>query len=202
LLAWFLYAFPVGMLQATFTVLMKDSLGFNATQASLVITILGAVDILAQGVLVSWFLTRLGNIRLGLIALVLVGISYLVLGSVVFLATPLLLLVGITLFASSGSFVENALRGLISGMVGRHEQGRVSGATQSLQSLGWVIGPLLGGFIYTAWGHFQVYALASLITLLAIVCVWIALPLLQRHQMEKQTPDGEQEATLLSNEER
>ncbi len=201
LLAWFLYAFPVGMLQATFTVLMKDSLGFNATQASLVITVLGAVDILVQGVLVSWFLTRLGNIRLGLIALVLVGISYLVLGSIAFLATPILLLAGIILFAGSGSLVENALRGLISEMVGQHEQGRVSGATQALQSLGWVAGPLIGGFIYTAWGHFQVYASASLITILAIVCIRIALPLLQRYQAKEQTSAGEQEAALLSNEE-
>jgi DHA1 family tetracycline resistance protein-like MFS transporter len=201
LLAWFLYAFPVGMLQATFTVLMKDSFGFNATQASLVITMLGAVDILAQGLLVSWLLTRLGNIRLALIAFVLVGISYLMLGSIALLATPVLLLVGIVLFASSGSFVENALRGLLSQMVGRHEQGRVSGATQSLQSLGWVVGPLIGGFIYAAWGHFQVYASASLITILAIVCVWIALPLLQRHQVKMQTPGDAQEVELLSNEE-
>ncbi|GHO80509.1 tetracycline resistance MFS efflux pump [Ktedonobacter sp. SOSP1-85] len=200
LLAWFLYAFPVGMLQTTITVLMKDSLGFNATQASLVVTVLGAVDILVQGVLVGRLLAMLGNARLGLIAFVLVGISCLVLGSIAFLAIPLLLLVGIILFAGSGSLVENALRGLVSGMVGRREQGRVSGAMQSLQSLGWVVGPLVGGFIYTAWGHFQVYALASLITLLAIVCVWIALPLLQRHQMTKQTLGGEQEAALLSNE--
>ncbi len=201
LLAWFLYAFPVGMLQTTLTVLMKDNLGFNATQASLVITVLGAVDILVQGVLVGWLLARLENIKLGLIALVLVGISYLVLGSIAFLAATVLLLVGIILFAGSGSLVENALRGLLSEMVGRNEQGRVSGATQSLQSLGWVVGPLIGGFIYAAWGHFQVYASASLITVLAIVCVWIALPLLQRHQAKKQAPGGEQEAALLSNEE-
>lgn len=201
LLAWFLYAFPVGMLQTTITVLMKDSLGFNVTQTGLVVTVLGMVDILVQGVLVGRLLAMLGNIRLGLIALVLVGISYLVLGSIAFLATPILLLVGIMLFAGSGSLVENALRGLISEMVGRHEQGRVSGAMQSLQSLGWVVGPLIGGFMYTAWGHFQVYASASLITILAIVCVWIVLPLLQRHQAKKQMPGGEQEAALLSNEE-
>ncbi len=202
LLAWFFYAFPVGMLQATLTVLMKDSLGFNVTQASLVITLLGAVDILVQGVLVSWLLSRLGNIRLGLIALVLVGISYLVLGSIAFLAAPILLLAGIILFAGSGSLVENALRGLISETVGRREQGRVSGTTQSLQSLGWIVGPLLGGFIYTAWGHFQVYASASFIIVLAIVCVWIALPIVQRHQAKKQTPGAsEQEAALLPNEE-
>src|SRR5581483_3273785 len=112
-------------------------------------------------VLVSRLLAILGNVRLGLIAFVLVCISYLVLGSIAFLATPILLLVGIMLFAGSGSLVENALRGLISGMVGRREQGRVSGATQSLQSLGWVIGPLIGGFMYTVWGPFQAYASAS-----------------------------------------
>lgn len=200
LLAWFFYAFPVGMLQATLTVLMKDSLGFNVTQASLVVTVLGAIDILVQGVLVSWLLTMMGNIRLGLVALVLVGISYLVLGSIAFLATPILLLVGIILFAGSGSLVENALRGLISETVGRREQGRVSGATQSLQSLGWVVGPLIGGFMYTAWGHFQVYASASFIIVLAIVCVWIALPRLQRYEAKEQTL-GEQEAASLSNEE-
>lgn len=200
LLAWFLYAFPVGMLQTTIAVLMKDNLGFNATQASLVITVFGAVDILVQGVLVGKLLAMLGNIKLGLIAFVLVGISYLVLGSLAFLATPILLLVGIMLFAGSGSLVENALRGLISGMVGRREQGRVSGATQSLQSLGWVVGPLVGGFVYTAWGHFQAYALASFIIVLAIVCVWIALPRLQRYEAKEQTL-GEQEAALLPNEE-
>jgi DHA1 family tetracycline resistance protein-like MFS transporter len=188
LLAWFLYALPVSMLQTTLTVLMKDSLGFNATQASLVVTLVGAVDILVQGVLVGWFLAMLGKIRLGLIALVLASISYLVLGSIAFLAIPLLLLLGIILFAGSGSLVENALRGLLSEMVGQHEQGRVSGVTQSLQSLGWVVGPLIGGFVYTTWGPFQAYASASFITALAIICLWITLPLLQRrYELESST---------------
>ena len=200
LLAWFFYAFPSYMLQTTIAVLTKDRLGFNATQVGLVVTLVGAVDILVQGVLVGWFLAMLGNIKLGLIALMLVGISYLVLGSIAFFATPLLLLVGIVLFAGSGSLVENALRGLISEMVGRHEQGRVSGAMQSLQSLGGVVGPLVGGFVYTFWGPFQTYALASFIIVLAIVCVWTALPLLQRRNAQEQML-GEQEAVLSSDEE-
>ncbi|HEY0753518.1 MAG TPA: MFS transporter [Ktedonobacteraceae bacterium] len=199
LLAWFLYAFPSYMLQTTIAILTKDSLGFNATQVGLVVTLVGAVDILVQGVLVGWFLALLGNIKLGLIALVFVGISYLVVGSIAFFATPLLLIVGIVLFAGSGSLVENALRGLISEMVGRHEQGRVSGATQALQALGGVVGPLVGGFVYTLWGPFQAYASASFIIVLAIVCLWIALPLLQRHKAQEQTL-GEQEAVLLSSE--
>ena len=198
LLAWFFYAFPGSMLQATLTILMKDSLGFNATQAGLVITVLGAVDFLVQGVLVGWLLAKIGNIRLGLIALGLVALSYLLLGSIAFIATPILLLLGIALYAGSGSLVENSLRGLISQMVGRHEQGRVSGATQALQSLGWIVGPLVGGFLYTEWGHFQVYASAAFLIVLAMLCAWTAIPLIQRHQANKQTI-GDNEAALLSN---
>jgi DHA1 family tetracycline resistance protein-like MFS transporter len=202
LLAWFLYAFPVGMLQATATVFMKDSLGFNVTQAGLVITALGAVDILVQGVLVGWFLTKLGNIRLALMGLLLVSLSYLVIGSIAFLALPALLVTGIMLFAGAGSLVENAVRSLISQMVGRHEQGRASGATQSLQSLGWVIGPLLAGFLYTDWGHFIVYALAAFITLFAMLCLWMALPLVRRQRATRLMSVESQEATLPADEER
>ncbi|GHO92680.1 tetracycline resistance MFS efflux pump [Reticulibacter mediterranei] len=186
LLAWFFYELPVSMLQTTIAVLTKDSLGFNATQVGLVITLVGVVNILFQGVLVGWFLTKLGSIRLALIALVLVVSSYFVLGSIALFAVPLLLIVGIILFAGSGSLVENAVRGLLSQMVGRDEQGRMSGATQSLQSLGWIVGPLVGGFVYTVWGPFQAYVASAFITLLAILCLWIALPLLQRQHEQNQ----------------
>ncbi|RAQ94372.1 MFS transporter [Thermogemmatispora tikiterensis] len=123
------------------------------------LTVLGTVDILVQGLLV--------------------GVSYLLLSALPWLATPGLALLGITLFASAGSCVENALRGLTSGIAGQQNQGRVSGAMQSHQSLGWVAGPLIGGYLYTVWGHWQVYTFASLITLLAIACMQRALPLLR-----------------------
>jgi MFS transporter, DHA1 family, tetracycline resistance protein len=200
LLAWFCYAFPVGMLQTTITVLMKDSLGFNATQAGFVITLLGVVDLVVQGLLVGWLLTKLGNIRLGLIALALVAISYLVLGSIAFLALPLLLLVGIVLFAGSGSLVENALRGLVSQLAGRSDQGRVSGAMQALQSLGWIVGPIVGGFLYTTWGHFPTYASAAFIIVLGFMCVWLAIPHVRKYIAQAPEP-GEQEVVSLVHEE-
>ena len=200
LLAWFFYAFPASMLQSTLTILMKDSLGFNATQAGLVITVLGAVDFLVQGVLVGWLLSQAGEYQAWPHSLRAGGLSYLVLGSIAFIATPLLLIVGIMLFAGSGSLVENSLRGLISEMVGRHEQGRVSGATQAVQSLGWIVGPLVGGFVYTEWGHFQAYASASVIIVLAMMCVWIAIPLIRR-QKANEPALRENEAALLAHEE-
>lgn len=83
--------------------------------------------------------------------------------------------------------VENALRGLISGMVGPGEQGRVSGAGQSIQSLALILGPLFGGLVYTQFGHFQAYGSGALIIALAIASVIIAIPSLRKYKSEMNT---------------
>ncbi len=184
LLALFFYALPFGMLQATLTILMKDSLGWNATQAGLVATSVGVVDILVQGVLVGRLLAIFGDIKLSISSLLLVAISYLLLGSIALVASPILLIVGIILFAGSGGLVENALRGLTSRMVGPRDQGRVSGASQSLQSLAYILGPLFGGLVYTQWGHFETYGSGAVIIALAIVSVVAAIPSLRKYKAE------------------
>ncbi len=179
LLASFFYAIPFAMLQSTLTILLKDSLGWNATQAGLVATTVGVIDILVQGVLVGKLLKLVGDIKLSIVALILIAGSYVLLGSVALIASPLLLICGVLLFAGSGGLVENALRGLTSRMVGADEQGRVSGASQSVSSLAMILGPLFGGVVYTQWGHFEAYASGACIIVLAIIAVVAAIPALR-----------------------
>ncbi|HZU68665.1 MAG TPA: MFS transporter [Ktedonobacteraceae bacterium] len=187
LLAAFFYALPFAMLQATLTILMKDSLGWNATQAGIIATTVGVVDIVVQGILVGRLITIFGDVKLSISSLILVAISYLLLGSIALFASPILLVAGVILFAGSGGLVENALRGLTSRMVGPGEQGRVGGAGQSIQSIAMILGPLLGGLVYTEWGHFQTYAAGALIIALAIVSVVIATPSLRKSHQEPTT---------------
>jgi MFS transporter, DHA1 family, tetracycline resistance protein len=184
LLAGFFYAFPFAMLISLLTILMKDSLGWNPTQAGLISTTVGLVDILVQGVLVGKLLAIFGDVKLSIAALILVAISYLLLGSIALIASPVLLICGVILFAGSGGLVENALRGLTSRMVGQHEQGRVSGASQSLASLAMILGPLFGGVVYTQWGHFEAFGSGALVIVLAIISVVVAIPALRRHKAE------------------
>ena len=184
-LATFFYALPFALLLTTLTILMKDSLGWNATQAGIVSTAVGLVDILVQGVLVGKLLSIFGDIPLSLGALCMVAISYLLLGSIALIASPLLLILGVMLFAGSGGLVENALRSLTSRMVGSAEQGRVSGASQSVQSLAVIVGPLFGGFVYTQVGHFQTYGFAAIFIVLAMVAVVIAAPSIRKHEVRK-----------------
>ncbi|GER91226.1 tetracycline resistance MFS efflux pump [Dictyobacter vulcani] len=182
LLAGFFYAFPFASLQANLTILMKDSLGWNPTQAGLVATLVGIVDIVAQGVLVGKLLPFFGYVKLSIGSLILVAISYILLGAVAIVASPLLMIAGVILFAGAGGLVENALRGLTSQAVGPQQQGLVGGASQSMQSLAMIIGPIFGGILYAQFGHASPYWSGALIIALAILAIILALPALRVHQ--------------------
>lgn len=184
LLAGFLYAFPFANLATLLTVLMRDSLGWNATAAGLVMTTVGVVDILVQGVLVGKLLPIFGDIKLGIGSLILVAASYVLIGTVALVASPILLLVGVVLFAGAGGLVENALRGLLSRQAGPSQQGLVSGASQSMQSLAMILGPLLGGLLYVQVGHAVPYWSGALIIVLAIGSIALSIPSLRAHQAE------------------
>ncbi len=183
LLAGFFYSFPFAMLQSNLTILLKDSLGWSATDAGIIASVVGVVDILVQGVLVGKLLPIFGEVKLGIGSLVLVAISYMLLGSIALLASPLLLIAGVILFAGSGGLVENALRGLTSRLAGPSQQGLVGGASQSMQSLAMILGPLFGGLLYTQFGHATPYWSGALIIALAITSVSLAIPALRTHSV-------------------
>ncbi len=189
MLAGFFYAFPFAILQANLTILLKDSLGWNATAAGLIATLVGVVDILVQGVLVGKLLAIFGDIKLGVGSLILVAISYVLLGAIALIASPLLVVVAVILFAGSGGLVENALRGLTSRMVGPSQQGLVGGASQSMQSLAMILGPILGGVLYAQFGHATPYWSGALIIALAIGSIILAIPSVPRSspQIEVET---------------
>jgi MFS transporter, DHA1 family, tetracycline resistance protein len=180
LLAGFFYSFPFALVQSNLTILIKDSLGWSASGAGIILTIVGVVDILAQGVLVGRLLPIFGEVTLGIGSLVLVAISYIMLGAIALIASPLLLIAGVVLFAGSGGLVENALRGLLSRLAGPSQQGLVGGASQSMQSLAMILGPLFGGLLYAQLGHAVPYWSGALIIVLAIVSIALAVPAMRR----------------------
>jgi DHA1 family tetracycline resistance protein-like MFS transporter len=175
LLAGFFYAFPFAILQANLTILLKDSLGWDATIAGLIATVVGVVDILVQGLLVGKLLQIFGDIRLSVVSLGLVALSYILLGLVSVVASSLLLVGSVILFAGAGGLVENALRALTSRLAGPRRQGLVGGAGQSMQSLALILGPLCGGVLYTRFSHGTPYWSGALIIVLAIGAVLLAV---------------------------
>jgi DHA1 family tetracycline resistance protein-like MFS transporter len=187
LLAGFFYYFPFSILITNLTILLKDSLGWNATEAGIISTLVGVVDILVQGVLVGKLLTIFGDVKLGIGSLILIAISYILLGSIALIASPFLLIAGVILFAGSGGLVENALRNLTSRMAGSSQQGLIGGAGQSMASLAMILGPLFGGLLYTQFGHPTPYWSGALIIILAIASITITIPSQHKHPIEAES---------------
>lgn len=180
LLGGFFYSFPFAILQSNLTILLRDSLHWDATAAGLIATVVGVVDILVQGVLLGLLLKIFSDVKLGVSALVFVAFSYVLLGLISIITSPLLTVIAVVLFAGAGGLAENALRGLTSRAVGPSQQGLVGGASQSMQSLAMIIAPLVGGVLYAQLGHGVPYWSGALFIALTISTVFLALPALRQ----------------------
>jgi DHA1 family tetracycline resistance protein-like MFS transporter len=152
-----LYAFPFAVLTSNFGVLIIDSLHLDATSIGFILLTIGLIDILVQGWLVGKLLPVYGPRKLIAAGLVLQGVAYGLIGLVALLSSPWVLIAATVVYAFSSGLVEPPLAGLTSQAVGPEMQGLVGGASQSLQSLARVIGPVWVGIIYTNFGHATPY---------------------------------------------
>lgn len=152
-----LYAFPFAVLGTNFSVLIIDSLHWDATSIGLVLLSIGVIDIAVQGWLVGKLLPIFGPKKLIATGLVLQGVAYGLIGLIALVPSLWLVIAGTLVYAFSSGLVEPPLNGLTSQAVGPDMQGLVGGASQSLQSLARIIGPVWVGIIYTNFGHATPY---------------------------------------------
>lgn len=74
-------------------------------------------------------------------------------------------LVALAFIALANGCVSPSVLSLLSGQVGPKEQGNIMGLNQSLGSLGRVIGPVLGGVLYSFNFHLPYFGGAFIIVL-------------------------------------
>jgi DHA1 family multidrug resistance protein-like MFS transporter len=144
LLLIFIMSFGMTNFQGMIGLYAVDKFGFNTKQVGAIWVVMGIMLILVQGGLTGPLSKKLGElalIRLGLFggaigfALVALAINY----------TTTLLAIGFFIFALA--LIGPALNSYISNFSGEH-QGTVMGLNSAFTSLGRVVGPLWGGYIY------------------------------------------------------
>lgn len=182
LLATFLFSLPFAILQSNMSVLIIDSLGWKADSIGYLFLLVGVLDILMQGVLAGRLLPIFGEIKLTVAGLACEIIAYLLLGAIAIVPAPVFVFAGIIMFAIGTGFLEPASRGLISRAAGPRQQGVVQGGSQSIQSLAMVVGPLLGGVLYTQAGHAVPFWSGAACIGLAIIATLLAVPAIQAHR--------------------
>lgn len=149
LIGFTLISIPFAFYVNNFSVLSLDAVGWGPTQIGWVVSGVGVVDILIQGILLGWLLRTFGErgVVLGGMVGQLIGCLGLALVASVLPMPWLLVTAGLLLAAGQGG-MQAALSGLMSASVGPDEQGWLAGGTSSLGSAVQMLAPLAAGWLY------------------------------------------------------
>ncbi len=144
-LVYFLATFAFANMEATLALLALDRFGFNTEQVGFLFGYLGILFALVQGGLIRRLVPRFGEPRLVAVGALSAAAALLIIGRS---ETLVFLLTGLGLLAFGQGISNPTLTSLVSRMTASTQQGAALGVTQSMGSLGRILGPLIGGWLY------------------------------------------------------
>jgi MFS transporter, DHA1 family, tetracycline resistance protein len=184
----FIFITAFSLMTVSVTLLWEEHYGLNEEQIGYTFAFLGVVTAIVQGGLVGWASRTFGDRKLllagyvlmffGLTALPFIPVEYFV---------PLELL-AIVIIALGNGALTPTISSLLSKNAAANEQGRILGLGQSVSSLGRVVGPFLGGWLY---GIYYTYPYIGSGTLM-VVCLLLAVRLVRQLHSGQVVPDAKQ----------
>jgi MFS transporter, DHA1 family, tetracycline resistance protein len=167
----------MSLMEATLVLFMKERFAWGIKEVSFGFAYVGLCIVITQGLLVRKLIPVLGErnlLRLGL-GLMIVGM-----GGIAFAEHLWMMAVVQTLLALGSGFVNPSILGSISLLVTSDEQGLALGTTQSLSALGRVIGPALGGLVFSTLSIASPFILSSFLlasAFLLVLSIFALLPM-------------------------
>ena len=149
LILYFVISAAFSGFEATFALFSARRFGFTTSTIGYLFAFIGVVLALVQGVLVGRVVRRVKEHRVIPAAVALIGISIAAL-PFAYEVPALLLIVG-TLAVGMGLY-SPAMSSMVSRLSDVDEQGGVLGIAQSMASLGRIVGPAWGGFLFDRFG--------------------------------------------------
>lgn len=170
-IAIFLFGIPAGSLQTFFSQFLKDTFKWEPEIIGIIFSILGAMDIITQSLIMPKLLMKLKEAQIAVLGMVSEIIAYgLIAASGIFSYFPFFI-VGTIIFGFGDSIFGPAVNGIASNAVSSEEQGMIQGGSQSIQSLTRIIGPILGGVLYVSLGHFTPAIMGMILVAVAIAAM-------------------------------
>ncbi|MCB9303668.1 MAG: MFS transporter [Lewinellaceae bacterium] len=164
------------LMTVSVTLMWEEHYDLNEAQVGYTFAFLGVVAAIVQGGLVGWASRIFGDKRLLIYGCILMFVGLTSLPFVpVHLFIPLELL-GLVFISLGNGALTPTIASLLSQLASRQEQGRVLGFSQSFSSLGRVIGPFLGGWLYGIEYHLPYISSG----ILMVVCLVLASRLVRR----------------------
>lgn len=165
---YFMSSLAMSGMEATLILFMGEKFGWQLKEVSFGFAYIGVITVLSQGILVRRLIPIWGErktLRIGLtcFAIGLLGIAF----------APSVGWMGVTMtfLAFGTSFSNPATLGSLSLLAPAEEQGVTMGVAQSLASLGRIMGPALGGFVYQNVAITSPFLISGFLALSGLVTV-------------------------------
>ena len=149
LISGFFVWLPNGSLQAIFPKLTIDSFNWQPTLIGLMFSIIGLQDILSQVFIMPKLVVRLTDKKITRMGMFVEVLAYILIAISVIVSQPIFFILGMFTFGFGDSIYGPAYSSMLSKLVKESEQGRLQGTSQSIQALARIIGPLIGGVLYS-----------------------------------------------------
>lgn len=165
---FFLANFAMPLMEVMLFPFVSDRFGWDFIKSGIGFAVVGLVMAFTQGFLVRRLMPLLGERKLLVVGLFLMGLSFFMISSaftISFLAVAMLCL------AIGNGFVRPSLLGIVSIISKDNEQGKIMGTSQSAASMGRILGPILGGWLYTNQGMGSPFIAAGLVTALGFLAI-------------------------------
>lgn len=165
---YFLLSAAMASMEATLVFFMGEKFGWGLKEVSFGFAYIGVIIVLTQGLIVRKLLPRIGERYVLPIGIVLFTIG--MMGIALAPSIPLMALT-MTALAMGNGLTNPATLGSISLVSPSEDQGMILGVTQSFSSLGRILGPALGGYIYYRLAISAPFFVASGVGLIALFIV-------------------------------
>lgn len=142
------YYLPFALMSGFLGIYYKDIIHFTPSDIGYIFLLLGIGDMFTQGFLSGKLLPTFGEMKLVISGFLLTGIAFAIIALLPLYPFTWLVYVYTIIYALGSGLFEPSFSALISHTAEPHEQGRVQGASQSMQSITRIIGPLLAVYTY------------------------------------------------------
>ena len=169
LAVFFLVILAFAGMEATFALWAMREYGWGPAQIGYVFTYVGLLSAVMQGGLIGPLTRRFGEERLMQSGLALIALGLLLL-PVAGTLPPLI--VAVTALSIGMGAMQPSLNSLISRRAGAEEQGEVMGVAQSVGSLARVLGPIIAGALFEAFGRNSPFLWGAALVGCALLVSW------------------------------
>ena len=172
LFLYFIVTMAFSGFEATFALFTEARFGYTAASIGFLFTFIGVIIAVVQGVLIGRVVKRVGERKVIPVAIAAIAIS---IGMLPFVWNVPTLLVALGLLALGMGFNNPSLSSLVSKLSHEDDQGGILGLASSVASLGRVVGPAWGGYMYDAFGMTTPYLSAAGLMFVAFLVSFIGL---------------------------